>query len=47
VWARRLMDRIKHESGRIKDTMLGRPDASKPVARAPAPVEEPGEGSIG
>jgi len=43
VWARRLMDRIKREGGRIKDTVLGRTDVSKPVDRAPAAVEEPGE----
>ena len=23
VWARRLMERIKHEGGRLKDTVLG------------------------
>ena len=43
VWARRLMDRIKHESGRIKDTVLGKADSPKPVDRAPATVEEPGD----
>jgi tellurite resistance protein TerC len=31
VWARRLMDRIKREGGRIKDAVL-RQDSSKPEA---------------
>ena len=30
VWARRLMDRIKHEGGRIKDTVLGLAENPKP-----------------
>lgn len=29
VWARRLMDRIKHEGGRIKETVLGLTDIPK------------------
>ena len=41
VWARRLMDRIKHEGGRLKDTVLGKPDTPKAVDSAPATVEEP------
>ena len=31
VWARRLMDRIKREGGRLKDTVLGK---SEPAKRA-------------
>lgn len=30
VWARRLMDRIKHEGGRIKETVLGLTENPKP-----------------
>lgn len=30
VWARRLMDRIKSEGNRIKDTVLGKPAPPKP-----------------
>jgi uncharacterized protein (TIGR02611 family) len=30
VWARRLMDRIKREGNRIKDTVLGKPEPPKP-----------------
>lgn len=29
VWARRLMERIKHEGGRIKETVLGLTDIPK------------------
>lgn len=38
VWARRLMDRIKREGNRIKDTVLGKPEPPKPdePPRAPA-----------
>jgi hypothetical protein len=45
VWARRLMDRIKHEGGRLKETVLGKPDSSKPVDPASA-VEERSKRSI-
>ena len=31
VWARRLMDRIKREGNRIKDTVLGKPEAPRQV----------------
>jgi tellurite resistance protein TerC len=30
VWARRLMDRIKREGNRIKDTVLGKPEPPTP-----------------
>src|SRR6476661_9370290 len=30
VWARRLMDRIKREGGRFKDTVLGKTESAKP-----------------
>jgi uncharacterized protein (TIGR02611 family) len=43
VWARRLMDRIKHEGGKLKDTVLGKPDPAKPGDSPPAGVEEPSE----
>lgn len=43
VWARRLMDRIKQEGGKLKDTVLGKPDTPKPVDSPPAGVEEPSE----
>lgn len=45
VWARRLMDRIKREGNRIKDTVLGKPQPSEPdeTPRPPAPGPEPGE----
>jgi tellurite resistance protein TerC len=43
VWARRLMDRIKHEGGKLKDSVLGKPEPAKPADQAPAAVEEPGE----
>jgi uncharacterized protein (TIGR02611 family) len=41
VWARRLMDRIKREGNRIKDSVLGRPEEPK-SAEPPRP---PAEGS--
>jgi uncharacterized protein (TIGR02611 family) len=46
VWARRLMDRIKREGNRIKDTVLGKPeppkadDTPRPPAEGPAPGEQ-------
>ena len=45
VWARRLMDRIKHEGNRIKDTVLGKPEPPKPdePPRPPAEGAAPGE----
>ena len=45
VWARRLMDRIKREGGRIKDTVLGKPEPPKPdePPRPPAQGPAPGE----
>jgi tellurite resistance protein TerC len=38
VWARRLMDRIKREGGRIKETVLGRSAAK--AADNPSPQPE-------
>ena len=45
VWARRLMDRIKREGHRIKDTVLGKPEPPKPgdPPRPPAEGAAPGE----
>jgi len=45
VWARRLMDRIKREGNRIKDTVLGKPEAPKPgtIPQPPTEGAEPGE----
>jgi uncharacterized protein (TIGR02611 family) len=43
VWARRLMDRIKHEGTRIKDTVLGRPDPPK-SPKAEDPLRTPAQG---
>src|SRR5262247_2189494 len=45
VWARRLMDRIKREGNRIKDTVLGKPEPPKPgtVPQPPTEGAEPGE----
>src|SRR5215471_15034560 len=42
VWARRLMDRIKREGNRIKDTVLGKPEEPppRPPAEGPAPGEQ-------
>jgi len=47
VWARRLMDRMKRESGRIKDSVLGkseRPDATNADAGNPQTAGESREG---
>ena len=41
VWARRLMDRIKHEGTRIKDTVLGKPEPARPND----PPQPPAQGS--
>src|SRR5262245_36370928 len=45
VWARQLMDRIKREGNRIKDSVLGKTEPPKPdePRRPPAPGAEPGE----
>jgi uncharacterized protein (TIGR02611 family) len=45
VWARRLMDRIKREGNRIKDTVLGKPEPPKPdePPRPPTPGAASGE----
>ena len=45
VWARRLMDRIKREGNRIKDTVLGKPEPPKSdePPRPPAEGAAPGE----
>ena len=46
VWAKRLMDRMKREGGRIKDSVLGNAEGEKGrqpdpvVADAPKPVEQ-------
>jgi len=44
VWARRLMDRIKHEGTRIKDTVLGKPEPTKAEDRTRPPTESPAPG---
>ena len=43
VWARRLMDRIRREGDRLKETVLGRSLGGKPVpvSTTPAAGEEP------
>lgn len=45
VWARRLMDRIKREGNRIKDTVLGKPEQPEPDGppRPPAQGAAPGD----
>ena len=45
VWARRLMERIKREGNRIKETVLGKDEPAKPDAppRPPAQGPAPGE----
>jgi len=40
VWAKRLMDRIKRESGRIKNTVLGRPENTQQSEADGVPVDE-------
>jgi uncharacterized protein (TIGR02611 family) len=47
VWARRLMDRMKREGGRIKDSMLGKPESAKSTAGGEAAVDEPPAGQQG
>lgn len=47
VWARRLMDRMKREGGRIKDSVLGkseRPDPTNAGAGNPQTARESREG---
>ena len=44
VWARRLMDRIKREGTRIKDTVLGKPEPTKPEDATRPPPESPAPG---
>jgi hypothetical protein len=44
VWARRLMDRIKHEGSRIKDTVLGKPEPPKPEDPPQTPNQGPAPG---
>jgi uncharacterized protein (TIGR02611 family) len=44
VWARRLMDRIKHEGTRIKDTVLGKPESPKPEDSPRPPTQNPAPG---
>jgi uncharacterized protein (TIGR02611 family) len=44
VWARRLMDRIKREGTRIKDTVLGKPEPLKPEDQPRPPTESPASG---
>jgi len=44
VWARRLMDRIKREGTRIKDTVLGKPEPPKPEDPPRPPTQGPAPG---
>ena len=45
VWARRLMERIKREGNRIKETVLGKPEPPKPdePPRPPTQGAAPGD----
>ena len=43
VWARRLMDRIKREGTRIKDTVMGKPEPPEPPRRED-PLRPPAQG---
>ena len=43
VWARRLMDRMKREGGRFKDTVMGKSDDKPP--EAPAKSAPPAQAS--
>jgi len=51
VWARRLMDRIKREGGRIRETVLGKsdksaaPDTPAPDTPAPEPNSQESRGA--
>jgi uncharacterized protein (TIGR02611 family) len=40
VWAKHLMDRIKREGGRIKNTVLGRPENTQQSEADGVPVDE-------
>ena len=40
MWARRLIDRIKHEGGRIKETVLGLTENPKPDSSSGGKAEE-------
>src|SRR5689334_4154935 len=44
VWARRLMDRIKREGTRIKDTVLGKAEPAKPEDPPRPPTQRPAPG---
>jgi len=41
VWARRLMDRIKRQSGRLKETVLGKTPDAKQAEPSTKAVDEP------
>jgi|ERR1700752_2978754 uncharacterized protein (TIGR02611 family) len=41
VWARRLMDRIKREGDRLKETVLNLSFVAKPTQATAAPAEQP------
>jgi tellurite resistance protein TerC len=41
VWARRLMDRIKREGGKIKETVLGKTNSAKTAEAESSRTEEP------
>lgn len=41
VWARRLMDRIKRQSGRLRETVLGKTPDAKQAEPATKAVDEP------
>jgi len=47
VWARRLMERIKREGGRFKDTVLGKPEGGETSETEAAVVEKPPTGPQG
>jgi uncharacterized protein (TIGR02611 family) len=44
VWARRLMDRIKREGTRIKDTVMGKPEPPNPEDPPRTPTQGPAPG---
>jgi uncharacterized protein (TIGR02611 family) len=44
VWARRLMDRIKREGTRIKDTVMGKPEPRNPEDPPRTPTQGPAPG---
>jgi uncharacterized protein (TIGR02611 family) len=41
VWAKRLVDRVKREGDKIRETVLGKSEPVNPAAAPPAPVDEP------